>query len=290
MSYDPNLPTFEPGTVWLTGAGPGDPGLLTLLATKALAEADIVLYDALVNDEILSWTKPDAHLEFVGKRARVKSLKQPEITAKMVGHAKAGKRVLRLKGGDPFIFGRGGEEAIELAKAQIHFRIIPGITAGIGGLAYASIPVTHRDINNVVSFVTGHDSSGSLPVNIDWEALSTASPVIVFYMALRTMPEIAQHLIKAGKSPNTPIAIVSSASSAQQETIEATLGTYEQALQSRTTGAPAIIIVGESVKIRGLLKGWQQTISSSLDQNGSNEVSKLKASLSLAEADDFFEM
>jgi len=253
------LPEFEAGTVWLAGAGPGDPGLMTLLCLKGLQEADVILYDALVNEEILSLARADAQVQFVGKRARVRSLKQPEITALMISYARAGKRVLRLKGGDPFVFGRGGEEAIELARAGVYFRVVSGVTAGIGGLASAGIPVTHRDINTVVSFVTGHDSSGALPRDIDWEALVQASPVIVFYMALKTMPEITGHLMRAGKNPQTPLAIVSSASVAGQSVIETTLGAYEADAVAVNPKSPAILIVGESVKIRGMIKAYQQT-------------------------------
>lgn len=259
------LPTFDAGTIWLAGAGPGDPGLMTLLTVKGLKDADIIMYDALVSDDILDWANPNATLEFVGKRAGVRSMKQPEITARMIQHAKAGKRVLRLKGGDPFVFGRGGEEAIELAKASVHFRIIPGITSGIGGLAYASIPATHRDVNNVISFVTGRDATGELPVSIDWDGLASSSPVIVFFMALRTMPDISKNLIKAGKLPSTPIAIVSNATVEEQTVVETTLENYAQDVAKACPKSPAIIIVGDSVKIRGLLKDFQQTISTTLD-------------------------
>lgn len=256
-----HLPEFESGTIWLAGAGPGDPGLLTLLCLKGLQDADVILYDALVNEDILHLASLAAEKRFVGKRAGLRSLKQPEITALMIERARAGKRVLRLKGGDPFVFGRGGEEVIELAHAGIHFRVIPGITAGIGGMAYAGIPATHRDINTVVSFVTGHDSSGELPQNIDWEGLTSASPVIVFYMAVKTMPEIVRHLQAAGKPENTPVAIISNASVPGQSVIETTLAHYECGAASiPDKKAPAIIVVGESVKIRGLLEGFQQTI------------------------------
>lgn len=255
------LATFDQGTIWLAGAGPGDPGLMTLLTAKGLQDADIIMYDALVSDEVLNWANPNAALEFVGKRAGVPSLKQPEITGRMIAHAKDGKRVLRLKGGDPFVFGRGGEEVIELAKAGINFRVIPGITAGIGGLTYASIPATHRDVNNVVSFVTGRDATGELPVNIDWDGLASSSPVIVFYMALKTMPDIADNLIKGGKSPSTPVAIISNATVGEQTVVETNLTSYAQDVAKACPKSPAIIIVGDSVKIRGLLKDFQQTIS-----------------------------
>lgn len=261
-----NLPNFDPSTVWLAGAGPGDPGLLTLLAAKGLQDADVILYDALVNDVVLNLAKPGAHLEFVGKRAGKRCLKQYEITERLINHAGSGKRILRLKGGDPFVFARGGEEAIALAKAKINFRIIPGITAGIGGLAYAGIPPTHRDINNVVSFVTGHDSTGTLPGNIDWDGLAAASPVIVFYMALKTIPQIADNLLSAGKSTATPMAIISNASAASQQVLETTLGNCVQDIARARPPSPAIIVVGESVKIRTLLKDMQQAISIGSDE------------------------
>lgn len=259
------LPIFEPGTIWLAGAGPGDPGLMTLLTAKGLKDADVIMHDALVSNDILDWANPSATLEFVGKRAGVKSLKQPEITTRMIAHARAGKRVLRLKGGDPFVFGRGGEEAIELAKAGVHFRIIPGVTSGIGGLAYAGIPATHRDVNNVISFVTGRDATGELPISIDWDGLAASSPVIVFFMALKTMPDISKNLIKGGKNPNTPVAIVSNATVETQTVVETTLATYADDVSKACPKSPAIIIVGDSVKIRGLLKDFQQTIQNAAD-------------------------
>lgn len=255
-----NLPEFERGTVWLTGAGPGDPGLLTLLSVKGLQDADIILYDALVNESILELA-PHAEKTFVGKRAGVRSAKQPEITALMIKYAKEGKRVLRLKGGDPFVFGRGGEEVMELATAGIHFRVIPGITSGIGGLAYASIPATHRDINCVVSFITGHDSAGELPPDIAWDGLAKSSQVMIFYMALRTLHEIVENLTKHGLPANTPIAVISNATTENQEVRETTLENAVEILNPPKPKSPAIIIIGESVKIRGLIKEFQQTIS-----------------------------
>ena len=164
MTLSPsNKDAFLPGTVWLVGAGPGDPGLLTLHAARAIAEADVIVYDALVNDSILSMARKDVELRFAGKRGGKPSPKQRDISLTLVEYARAGKKVLRLKGGDPFVFGRGGEEALTLVEHGIVFRIVPGISAGIGGLAYAGIPVTHRDINHNVTFLTGHDASGVVP-------------------------------------------------------------------------------------------------------------------------------
>src|SRR5262244_2486525 len=175
------LPPFEPGWVWLAGAGPGDPGLLTLLALHGLRRADVVVYDALVGDRILDLAGPDAVREFAGKRGGKPSAKQPDISRRLVQLAREGRRVLRLKGGDPFVFGRGGEEAMALVASGVPFRIVPGVSAGIGGLAYAGIPVTHRDVNSAVAFITGHDSSGVLPDSVDWAALAKGAPVIVVY-------------------------------------------------------------------------------------------------------------
>src|ERR1700689_4782043 len=156
------LPPLEPGWVWLAGAGPGDPGLITALGIHAIASADVILYDALVNEALLEFARPGAETIYAGKRRGVKSAKQAEISRRLVSLARKAKRVLRLKGGDPFVFGRGAEEALTLARAGVLFRIVPGVTAGIGGLAYAGIPVTHRDTNHAVTFITGHGVDGGL--------------------------------------------------------------------------------------------------------------------------------
>src|SRR5258707_15778324 len=202
------LPVLEPGWVWLTGAGPGAPGLLTLMALRGISQADVIVYDALVDKSVLDLAQPGAVLEYAGKRGGKPSAKQPDISLRLVQLAREGKRVLRLKGGDPFVFGRGGEEALSLVAARVPFRIVPGISAGIGGLAYAGIPVTHRDINSAVTFVTGHSSDGAVPDGGDWEAIARGSPVIVLYMGLRHIPAIPARLIAAGGAPNEPGAIV----------------------------------------------------------------------------------
>src|SRR5215471_4120541 len=173
----PDVPLLAPGHVWLAGAGPGDPGLLTLDAFAGLSQADVVVHDALVTRRVLALARPEARLEFAGKRGGRPSADQTDISHRLVELARAGNRVLRLKGGDPCVFGRGGEEALALAAAQVPFRIVPGITAGIGGLAYAGIPVTHRDIASAVTFVTGHNSDGAVPDGLDWNAIARAAPV-----------------------------------------------------------------------------------------------------------------
>ena len=194
-------PVFEPGWVWLCGAGPGDPGLLTLHALNGLRQADVVVHDALVNQRILDWTRPDAERVFAGKRGGKPSARQRDISLRLVELARDGRRVLRLKGGDPFVFGRGGEEALALVRNAIPIRIVPGISAGIGGLAYAGIPLTHRDVNQSVTFVTGHDQNGQAPNALDWSAIARGSQVIVLYMATRHIARIAAALMEAGRSP-----------------------------------------------------------------------------------------
>src|SRR5450432_2137149 len=215
-----NLPALEKGWVWLVGAGPGDPGLITALGLQALSQADYILYDALVDETLLELA--GAEKIYAGKRAGVKSCKQDEISDLLVTLAKEGKRVLRLKGGDPFVFGRGGEEAGALAKARVPFRIVPGITAGIGGLAYAGIPVTHRDTNHAVTFITGHGADGKLP-DLDWNAVANGSPTIVLYMARSFAGEIAAKLIAAGRDANEPAALVADATFEKQQVAVTTL-------------------------------------------------------------------
>jgi uroporphyrin-III C-methyltransferase len=244
------LPNFEAGHVWLVGAGPGDPGLLTLHAVNALSQADVVIYDALVNEECLKLASSDAQLEYAGKRGGKPSPKQRDISLKLVEYAKAGKRVLRLKGGDPFVFGRGGEEALTLVEYNIPFRIVPGITAGIGGLAYAGIPVTHRDTNHNVTFLTGHDATGIMPDAIDWAGVARGSKVIVMYMAMKHIDTIAKRLIAEGRSSDEPVAFVCDASTDRQSVLETTLGDAAKDVEASGLKPPAIVVVGEVVRLR----------------------------------------
>ncbi|HUB86221.1 MAG TPA: uroporphyrinogen-III C-methyltransferase [Rhizomicrobium sp.] len=247
LSASLDLPVFDAGWVWLAGAGPGDAGLITLLGLHAIASADAILYDALVNEALLKFARPGADIIHAGKRRGIASIKQGEISRQLVALARKGKRVLRLKGGDPFVFGRGAEEALTLARANVPFRIVPGITAGIGGLAYAGIPVTHRDTNHAVTFITGHGVDGNIPA-LDWAALAKGSPTIVLYMALAHAEEIAAKLIEAGRAANEPAAIVSSATSGRQNVRVTTLA--ELGAQAKQSSAPAILIIGENVRLR----------------------------------------
>ena len=248
-----DLPQFEPGWVWLAGAGPGDPGLLTIHALHGLREADVVVYDALVSEAVLRMANPRAVLEHAGKRGGKPSPTQADISLRIVEFARKGKRVLRLKGGDPMVFGRGGEEALRLVEAGIPFRIIPGISAGIGGLAYAGIPLTYRETNSVVTFLTGHNSAGAVPDRIAWEAGSRGSPVLVIYLALQHMRPIAERRVACGRRGDEPVAIVGDATLPTQCVLETTL--QHCAADAEATGMepPAIVVVGEVVRLRASL-------------------------------------
>jgi uroporphyrin-III C-methyltransferase len=240
---------FKAGTVWLTGAGPGDPGLLTLHALHALQTADVIVYDALVSELVLELAPQTTLREFAGKRGGKPSYKQADISLRIIQLARQGKRVLRLKGGDPFVFGRGGEEAAALVSAGISFRVVPGVTSGIGGLAYAGIPLTHRDTNQAVTLVTGHDASGNV-TSVDWQSISDGSPVIVIYMAIKHIKSIISALKKAGRPAHEPMALVCNASMPNQTVLETTLGTCLKDIETANIKPPSIIVVGEVVKLR----------------------------------------
>jgi len=243
------LPSFEPGWVWLVGAGPGDAALLTLAALHALRNADIVVHDALVDTPILSLAAPCAELICAGKRGGKPSPKQPDISARLVALAREGRKVLRLKGGDPFLFGRGGEEALTLVDAGIPFRVVPGITAAIGGMAYAGIPMTHRATATAVTFVTGHNLSGQVPSDLDWRALASGAQVLVFYMALKHIDDIVTRLLSAGLPADTPTALIADATTERQNIIECRLSDAPEA--ATAVSPPALFVVGEVVRLRG---------------------------------------
>jgi uroporphyrin-III C-methyltransferase len=255
-----NLPVFNPGEVWLSGAGPGDPGLLTLHAVNALGQADIILYDALVDKGVLALARPEAVKEFAGKRGGRPSANQRDITERLIELAREGKRVLRLKGGDPFVFGRGGEEALGLVAAGISFRVIPGITAGLGGLAYANIPATTRDTNHGVILVTGQYAAGN-ERNMDWGAVAHAGLPIIIYMGMSRLPEIASALIAGGMSALTPVAIVNNATTPQQRVFVTTLERAGVDAAAQGFGAPSIIAIGEIVRVREALSPFAITLT-----------------------------
>lgn len=252
-AFAPRLPAFEPGSVWLAGAGPGDPGLLTAAAYHALRHADIIVYDALVSDEVLSLAADEAALEYAGKRGGRPSPKQSEITRRLVDLARAGRRVLRLKGGDPFVFGRGAEEAQALAEAGVPFRIVPGITAGIGGLAAALIPATSRDTNHAVTLMTGHLAPGA--EEVDWRPYVEAGVPLVLYMAMGNLGRIAAGLLAAGMAGETPVGVVANATWPDQRVLETTLGRVVEDVAAAGIEAPAIVAIGGIVSLRRSLMG-----------------------------------
>lgn len=240
----PALPDIAPGNVWLVGVGPGDPGLLTVIALQALHSADIVVYDALVDTAILDLVRPGTELVYAGKRGGRPSHDQRDITERLVEMAEAGNRVVRLKGGDPYVFGRGGEEAQALVRAGIPFRIVPGITSGIGGLAYAGIPLTHRDTNASVAFVTGHGADGKTPHGVDWDALSRGAQTLVIYMPVGHLSEISDRLTAAGRSPEEPVALVERATTPEQRVLQSTLGTVATDAARHGVNPPTLLVVG----------------------------------------------
>ena len=253
-------PVFEAGWVWMTGGGPGDPGLITLHALNALQQADVIVYDALVDPALLRWARSEAEVEYAGKRGGKPSPNQRDISLRLIELAREGKRVLRLKGGDPFVFGRGGEEAQTLVQAGIRLRVIPGISAGIGGLAYAGIPVTHRDVNQSVTFLSGHDRTGLTPSAIDWDGLGRSAQVIVMYMAIKHMPDICQRLIAAGRAGDEPVAIVQNATRDDMRVLETTLGKASDDIAESGIGAPSIVCIGRVVLMRQCLDWMGQMV------------------------------
>jgi uroporphyrin-III C-methyltransferase len=257
-------PDFAPGSVWLVGAGPGDPGLLSLYALHALNTADVVLHDALVSDEILALAATPL-LHSVGKRAGGTRTHQLRINQRLVSLARQGHRVLRLKGGDPLIFGRGGEEALALAAAGVPFRIVPGISAGIGGAASASIPLTHRTLARSVVFCTGHDVHGALSDDLDFAALARTD-VLVFYMALRQAGAIAARLVAAGRASDEAVAFVSDATTPRQRVTLATLATAGEIAQRLDRHAPTLVIVGPVLALRDMIAPLQQVTAMTLEQ------------------------
>ncbi|MBV9825594.1 MAG: uroporphyrinogen-III C-methyltransferase [Alphaproteobacteria bacterium] len=251
------LPPFLRGSVWLVGAGPGDPGLLSALALHALEIADAIVYDALVDRRIVALGRDEALRVYAGKRGGRPSSAQPDISATLVRLAREGRAVLRLKGGDPFIFGRGGEEALALVEAGIPFRVVPGVTAGIGGLAYAGIPATHRDYGSSVTFVTGHDSAGGVPA-VDWGAIARGSPTIVLYMSLRHLEHIAARLIEAGRPLDEPTAIISKATTSDQRVWTTTLSQAAEVAVAAEIEAPTIIVIGAIAVLRDRLAWFSE--------------------------------
>lgn len=245
------------GKVYLVGAGPGDPGLITVKGLRCIQEADVILYDRLVNKELLSYAKTDCDLIYCGKLPNYHFMKQETINSFLVKHAQKGKVVTRLKGGDPFVFGRGGEEAETLARSRIPFEVIPGITSGIAAPAYAGIPVTHRNIASSYAVVTGHRKKGEED-ELKWESLANGIDTLAIYMGVGNLGYICEQLTKNGKSKETPVALVQWGSLESQRTVTGTLDTIEDIVVREHIENPSMIIVGEVVRLRSELKWFEQ--------------------------------
>lgn len=246
---------LQSAQVALVGGGPGDPDLLTVKAARRIAEADVIVFDHLVAEEILKLTSPTAERIYVGKQAGKHTLPQEEINALLVSLAKAGKRVVRLKGGDPYVFGRGGEEGEALAAAGISFEVVPGVTAACGASAYAGIPLTHREHAQSCVFVTGHLKDDSC--DLDWPALVHANRTVVIYMGVLAIPQISQQLIAHGMSPDMPAACIRNATLADQQTIAGTLATLPEKVQAAGLRPPALVIIGQVVTLRDTLNWFE---------------------------------
>jgi uroporphyrinogen III methyltransferase / synthase len=238
------------GTVYLVGAGPGDPGLLTVRAVELIAAADVVLYDRLIPPEALAHARADAEVVYVGKEGEGPQFPQDDTHALLLEHARAGRTVVRLKGGDPFVFGRGGEEALVLAEAGVPFEVVQGVTAGVAAPAYAGIPVTHRETASGVAFVTGHEDPAKPGSAIDWPSLARFPGTLVFYMGVRTLPRIAERLVAEGRSPDEPVAVVERGTLPGQRTLLATLGDVAARAAEEKLRAPAITLVGAVARLR----------------------------------------
>ena len=241
--------THMDGKVYLVGAGPGDPGLLTLRAARLLADADSVVYDRLIHPEVLTHARPRARLLFVGKEGGGESVPQEEINALLVAQARLGRRVVRLKGGDPFVFGRGAEEALALEAAGIPYEVVPGVSSGVAAPAVAGIPVTHRGVSGAVTFATGH-RAGQAP---DWAHLAGAQTLVLF-MAGSRLEEATGALIAAGRAPHTPAALVEAGTWEHQRVVEAPLGDIAARGREASVGSPALLVVGEVVSLRSQLR------------------------------------
>ncbi len=242
------------GKVYLLGAGPGDPGLMTIKGKALLENADVVIYDALISPEILTMINSKAEKINAGKRMGRHSKLQAETTQLLIEKAQDNAIVVRLKAGDPFIFGRGGEEMFDLIQANVPVEVIPGITSGIAAPAYAGIPLTHRDYSSSVTFVTGHESKGKYRPKINWKAIAQGSETIVIYMGVHNLENITTELIKAGLSLNTPVALVRWGTTPRQEELVGTLATIVQQRESAQFEAPAIAVIGRVVNLYNTLR------------------------------------
>lgn len=251
--------TDKKGKVFIVGAGPGDPDLITVKAMKCLEQADVILYDRLVNPLLLNYANPETEFIYCGKAPGNHCVSQDSIQQLLVEKALGGKLVVRLKGGDPFIFGRGGEEAEVLVQNGIDFEVVPGVTSGISAPAYAGIPVTHRDMSRSIAMVTGHCLSGK-PNNIRWDHLAQGVDTLVIYMGIKHLPFICNQLQSAGKHSQTPIAVIEQGTTANQRTVVGTLETIVEVVKENQITNPSMIVIGEVVKLSEKLSWFPESI------------------------------
>jgi uroporphyrin-III C-methyltransferase len=251
------------GKVYLVGAGPGDPDLITVKGLRCLQRADVILYDRLVNPELLKHAKKGAKLVYCGKLPNYHTMKQETINHFLVKYAKKGLQVVRLKGGDPFVFGRGGEEAEECRKNDVQFEVVPGITSGIAASAYAGIPVTHRTLSKSFAFITGHQA-GDVAAEHQWSQLAKAVDTICVYMGVSHLSTIVKQLIEFGKSPKTPIALIHWGTLSDQKTVVGTLETIEEKVRESEISNPSMIVIGEVVRLHDQLNWFQEEIAPNL--------------------------
>jgi uroporphyrinogen III methyltransferase/synthase len=294
------------GKVFLVGAGPGSEDLISLKGIDAIKQADVIIYDFLANKKFLNYAKTDSEKIYVGKKGSCHTLKQPDINKLIVKKALEGNIVTRLKGGDPYIFGRGGEEAEELVKAGVEFEIVPGITAAVAASAYAGIPLTHRDFTSTVAFVTGHERDDSQYSKIHWDKIATGIGTIVFYMGVKNLPNIVKNLIENGRPSNTPIALIRWGTMPIQKTVVGTLENIVKKVEEARLTAPAIIVVGEVVNLRETLRWFDKKplfgkniIITRAREQASSLVAQLSAfganviefpTIEIVEPDDFTEL
>jgi uroporphyrin-III C-methyltransferase len=251
----PPFATIAPGEVWLVGAGPGDPRLLTLMAANAIAQADDIVFDALVDRRLLELAQPGVAVHFAGKRGGLPSPHQADINELIVGLARAGKRVVRLKGGDPFVFGRGGEEALVLAAARVPFRIVPGLSSGLTGPALAGIPATTRDTNHAVVLATGHRAVDEASA-LDWQRLAATGQTLILYMAMANLPQIVAAFETGGMPLKTPVAVITDATTADEKVLTTTLAAVVADVAEAGLKPPAILVFGVVAGIRAELLPW----------------------------------
>ena len=251
---------MRPGKVYLVGAGPGDPGLITVKGLNCLRQADVVIYDRLVDESVLSEVRSDAEKIYVGKSSDHHTLEQSEINRLLIDKAREGKQVVRLKGGDPFVLGRGGEEAEALVRDRIPFEVVPGVSSAVAVPAYAGIPVTHRNVASSFTVVTGHKASGKSGPKIAWDKLTTATDTLVVLMGIGNLANVVNELIKNKKPPTTPVAVITDGTTGRQCCVTGTLQDIVEKVKAENLKPPSVVVIGDVVKFRDQLRWFEKCL------------------------------